>query len=584
MAQSIFVTTALEETWGVKDKIIFADEACCLYDRRHIWGKRNHTIIPYHWKNKKKFKIDYDYLTKIYEAKLIELSDKLNEIHNVNYSLKFWRIVIGPWLAYFIHLLFDRWQTILQSKEICGTFKTIILRFKDEQVIPLDMKDFISKIKSDKWNHAIYSSILELELAKNQIIYKEIDTKSNKIITPYKSIKLILKEKLSFASYLFGKNNKVFIANSYLNKRDFFALNFKLGIWPIIYKEEKVPAIKVKYAYRDTLDLNLNIRDDFENILAHNVKKFIPTCYVEGFNEIQKKIARLSWPKSPKIIYSANFLFHDTIAMFYTAKNVEIGAKLVYGQHGGVYGQALFSWAESHERKISDKYLTWGWKASRGDNIVPIGIINRNKQANFKEKKKTKLLLVLTSAPRYSFRLDSSVGKIGFDYMSSNFKFASKLSRSIRSDNLLIRHHPADNGWRQIMRWNDKYPDVKKDSGNSRIFKLLKESKLVVYTCNSTGYLEYMAQNIPTIVYFSLETEPLRIDAIPYFEKLKKAGIYHETPESAAKHVNKVWYDIEFWWFSEEVQSARYEFCKNFAFDNPNLIADLRNILLEYID
>ena len=32
-----------------------------------------------------------------------------NEIHNVDHSLRYWRILIGPWLGYFIHILFDRW-------------------------------------------------------------------------------------------------------------------------------------------------------------------------------------------------------------------------------------------------------------------------------------------------------------------------------------------------------------------------------------------------------------------------------------------------------------------------------------------
>ena len=86
MKQSYFVTTALEETWSVHNKIIFADEACCLYDRRHIWEKCDHTIVPHHWRYKKKFEADYDYLTKLYEVKLVELSAKLNVIHNVNYE------------------------------------------------------------------------------------------------------------------------------------------------------------------------------------------------------------------------------------------------------------------------------------------------------------------------------------------------------------------------------------------------------------------------------------------------------------------------------------------------------------------
>ena len=584
MKQSYFVTTALEETWSVHNKIIFADEACCLYDRRHIWEKCDHTIVPHHWRYKKKFEADYDYLTKLYEVKLVELSAKLNVIHNVNYSLKFWRVVIGPWLAYFIHLLFDRWQTVVQSKKNYGTFKTIILLFKDDQATPVDMEDFISKIKSDEWNHIVYSSILELELGKNQIVYKEINKKINKNIKPYKSIKSIVKEKLSSLSYFLSKNNKVFIANSYLNMRDLFTLNFKLGMWPILYKQEKVPENKASYVYRDTIDLNLNIGDDFEKILAHNVKKFIPICYVEGFDSINKKIARLSWPKCPNVIYTANFLFHDTIAMFYTAKHVETGAKLVYGQHGGVYGQALFSWAESHERAISDKYLTWGWQSCSSENIVPIGMINRKKQVVYHEDNKTNLLLVLTSASRYSYRLDASVKKIGLPYITSNFEFANELTTSIRKNDLLIRHHPADNGWGQVSRWNDKYPEVRSDSGSLNISKLLKKSKLVVYTCNSTGYLEYMAQNMPTIVYFNLDSEPLREDAKPFFEKLKQVGIYHETPQSAAKHVNAVWDNIELWWCSSEVQAAKEEFCHNFALDNHNLIEDLNNVFLEVLD
>ena len=215
-----------------------------------------------------------------------------------------------------------------------------------------------------------------------------------------------------------------------------------------MYNKVEVPKLNADYEYRKKLDLNLNAADRFEIILAYMIERYIPICYIEGFGAINKKVSSLPWPKGPNIIYSSNFLFNDTIAMFYTAEHIEKGAKLVYGQHGGVYGQAQFSWAESHERTISDRYLTWGWQTSSSDNIVPIGMINRKKQVGYNENNKTKLLLVLTSASRYSYRLDSSVKKIGFDYISSNFEFANDLTRSIRINDLLIRHHPADNGWK----------------------------------------------------------------------------------------------------------------------------------------
>ena len=47
---------------------------------------------------------------------------------------------------------------------------------------------------------------------------------------------------------------------------------------------------------------------------------------------------------------------------YYVAKNIDKGSKLFIVQHGGCYGQFLFHSEQDHEIKISDKYLTWGWK------------------------------------------------------------------------------------------------------------------------------------------------------------------------------------------------------------------------------
>ena len=32
---------------------------------------------------------------------------------------------------------------------------------------------------------------------------------------------------------------------------------------------------------------------------------------------------------------------------------------------GRAYGISKYSWPEKHEKKISDKYLTWGWKETK---------------------------------------------------------------------------------------------------------------------------------------------------------------------------------------------------------------------------
>jgi putative transferase (TIGR04331 family) len=582
MTSRHLITTALEDSWDVNSPVVFADDsACCLYDRKYIWEEMDSKTVPYHWNDKNKQEVDYKYLSKIYEDKLIEFTNHLNGIHGVSHSLRYWRIVFGPWLAYFIHILFDRWQTILQAKRLFSISNTIILDFDNSKITPTDMNDFLVKIKSDEWNHIVYGSILETELTKDQIIYK-LPRKKKNTCFEFKSLQIIkskIKNIISAISFSINRRSKNLIADSYLNISDIINLNIRLGGFPIIYNSVKLSKTQVDYNYRESLDLHLNATDDFEKILVRNMIKFIPTCYLEGFGILQTKVNNLNWNKDPRIIFSSNFLYYDVIAMVYTAEKLERGTKLIYGQHGGIYGQALFSWAEEHELKIADIYLSWGWVKSGYENIIPLGMLKRGKYKRIKfSKQQTFLLLVLTSAPRYSFRLDSSIKKINLSHIESDLSFAEKLKDSIRERHLLVRHHHADNGWSQVSRWRDRFPSLHSDIGISKISKLVRKSKIVIYTCNSTGYLEYLAHNVPTIIYFSSNIEPIRNEAKPYFQKLKDVGIYHESPESAAIFVNSIWGDVRSWWMSENVQLAKDQFCNEFALCNDTLIEDLINI------
>jgi putative transferase (TIGR04331 family) len=55
------------------------------------------------------------------------------------------------------------------------------------------------------------------------------------------------------------------------------------------------------------------------------------------------------------------------------------------------------------------------------------------------------------------------------------------------------------------------------------------------------------------------------------FEKLRKIGIFHTTPESAARHIVKIWNDIEGWWQDLELQRVRVEYCRAYAYRLNNI-------------
>ena len=120
--------------------------------------------------------------------------------------------------------------------------------------------------------------------------------------------------------------------------------------------------------------LDFKEKNKFENCLKALIPLQIPVAFLEGYKLLNKQVQSLPWPKSPKLIFTSNALWHDTVSMIYTAENVERGSKLIYGQHGG-YALPKFMWGEQHEIKISDKYLTWGWTEKNNSNVIPVGIL-----------------------------------------------------------------------------------------------------------------------------------------------------------------------------------------------------------------
>jgi len=221
----------------------------------------------------------------------------------------------------------------------------------------------------------------------------------------------------------------------------------------------------------------------------------------------------------------------------------------------------LNKWIEEHEINISDRYLTWGWgTAESGRNskkLVPLGMQKKMVRKKSKEVAGD-LLFVMASAPRYPFRLDMDAEI--YDYLVDCFRLPDALAGTPIYNSLLVRLYSRDYGWNEKARWSDAHPTIRLDDGMASMDELIERSKLVVYSYNSTGYLESLVSNIPCVVLFDELLSPLRDDAKPYFDELHRVGVYQKSPESAVEHIQKIWEDIPAWWDSPEVQSVLEKF------------------------
>jgi putative transferase (TIGR04331 family) len=71
--------------------------------------------------------------------------------------------------------------------------------------------------------------------------------------------------------------------------------------------------------------------------------------------------------------------------------------------------------------------------------------------------------------------------------------------------------------------------------------------------------------NIPTIIFLNHDHWELREEAIPHYEMLENAGIFHHSPESADLHVTNIWVDVEGWWNSANVRQAVNNFTDHYV-------------------
>jgi putative transferase (TIGR04331 family) len=67
------------------------------------------------------------------------------------------------------------------------------------------------------------------------------------------------------------------------------------------------------------------------------------------------------------------------------------------------------------------------------------------------------------------------------------------------------------------------------------------------------------------VIHWNERHWELRDSARGHFQLLQAVGIFHATPESAAKHIAAVWHDVDAWWNSAPVQQARATFQANYC-------------------
>jgi len=590
--RNFIVTTDLESTWPVNQPIVFLGGWCLRYSRKHIWTQLNYTLALYHWDQRTQITKDYLYINEVYEKLLIEVSLKLNNIHKVNYSIRYWRITIGYWLLYFTQIYFDRWQMMQSISRIYPDSSMYRLSKSKHLSPPVDTLNFINKIQESSWNEIIYADIAE-KFTNIKVIAKQEDKVQQNInqLFAINQNNNLLKSKQRFRilRYFIGyfgrkeffQGHGVSIQLDYLRMLEHIKLAILLRQLPIKSVKANKKNVFADISQR-TWSLNIQKSDLFTEAIASEIPKHLPICFLEGYSELSKLAVNSGPIKNPKIIVTDNRFAHDDEWKLWAAYHCEKGSKLVIAQHGGYHGTGVLTSSESYEIKISDRYLSWGWEKSNEIKIVPAPAIKLISKRKRKLVNSGICLQVTMSNERQSGLLQNFPIASQFEeYLADQFEFVSALSNEVRKQ-LIVRLNTQDFNWDIKQRWQDEAPDIVTDPGNLDINYLMNQSRIYVATYNATTFLESFTRNIPTVIFWNPGYFEISEDAKPYFYMLKQASILFDNPVSCAKHLNLVWDDVIHWWTSPKVKKAVSTFINQYAYVGSKPIRELKMALIDW--
>ena len=589
MKSRLLITTADKRTWKDDQPVLFLGEWCRLYNCKKDWDALDAEVAPYHWNDREKLYRDFLYLRELYEELLADLAAALNNHHGTNHSLRYWRILTGPWLSYFVEILFDRWEMIQYAIQHYDISSTIVLEIPPDELIPTDMDKFVNYFVDDLWNHAIYGIILKdwtsIECETSPLEPQQLDDRPtanpNRLGLKSQIRRLVTRRlvtnSISGMSPLLSRRHDALFVSSYMPRKEQWKLQLSLGQLPTSWRREPSPQIPANLEARKTITLPKTNNSQFESFARELIPYQIPTAYLEGYKAVENKVSKLGWPKQPKFVMTAVSHIADEVFKCYAANLVERGCPLVIMVHGGG-GKLAYSSFQEIDIDASDLYLTWGWDYDN-PKVVPTVISKTIGKQRSVQNPQGGILLITYSLVRYSFSLGAqpTYDQWLSGYQPEQFRFVKALPEHLQHQ-VSVRLY-RDYGNSQEARWQDNCPQVTIAPFSLPYETLLRENRLIVATYNATTFVETISLDIPTIVFWNPKHWELQPSAQPYFDRLKAVGIFHETPESAASKLAEVWDDVPGWWHQPDVQEALEYFRHRFARTVENPIQVLKEAL-----
>lgn len=256
------------------------------------------------------------------------------------------------------------------------------------------------------------------------------------------------------------------------------------------------------------------------------------------------------------------------------------GCRMIFIQHGGEYGYVRTSVAYPLVEYCQHRFITWGWKRHglMPGNFLPLPHPQLAALRDAHREKSPTLLLVGTEMALLPYTLKSMLrGRQQFAYREDKARFMAALPEALRKQSQYRPYFDVPSSLEDAPWLLRRFPEVTRCTGP--LEPRLLGCRLLVLDHAGTTLAQALAANIPFLLYWNPETASFTPEALPLLDKLREAGILHDTPESAAAKAAEVWGDVPGWWAS--VRAACKPWASQHALTNKDDVPHVWKLVLK---
>jgi putative transferase (TIGR04331 family) len=558
--EAVFLaTTALEEFWDPSRRMLFLGEWCRLAEREAAWAGLAAEVLEDQWLEPASRRAAERYCSKRVAAVLDALAAFLNGAHGERHDLRYWRILVGPWLLHFTQALYDRHRLLERAFERSPGLDSRLLS-PGSYVTPRDWADYTYLMFGDDYNLQLCSQLLaasghRFPTLAHQVRPHRVGRKRSLA----RRCGVVARRSYGRLLDIIGPRRAILLHGSRLGPLDLWRLVVasRRRVWPFEARLDTDDVSVDMTARTGMRDLAVRQADRFTDRLLALLPVNLPVVYLEGYRRLRED-TRVVRRRAPRVVASGLGWKSNERFKCVAADAAERGARLIGLQHGGSSWVMEHSPMDQHIDTVADEYWSWG---RREPGLVPtpdpgLGrLVSRTRRSTGDGA-----LFVGTMFSRYvtSYR-SQPIGAQVLSYIRSQATFFSSLSPGARG-RFLVRLYPHELGWSNRHRLDRLVGDLRFDDFSRPFSERVAASGLVVVDNLQTAFVETLLLNRPVVLFYDPTCWGMSEAATHVLERLREAAVLHHSAADAAAWVSRVLEAPGAWWETPEVQHAREAF------------------------